>query len=134
MLLAGVVIGFAAGIPFAPSFYGAAKARPAMPGTSVAYVNAFASVVILLGAPLVGLTFALPGDGRIGFAIIAAVWVLSILALPSRKLLGLDDPACVAERDHCATGLTAKWPSRPYEHAAERGKRFLPREARSDSF
>jgi MFS family permease len=92
MVLAGAVVGIAAGIPFAPAFYGAAKARPNMPGTSVAYVNAFASVVILVGMPMLGLTFSLPGDGRIGFVIIAVIWVLSVLALPSRKLLGLEDP------------------------------------------
>ena len=90
MALAGLLVGLTAGFPFAATFTGAAKARPMMPGTSVAYVNALASVVILAGTPLVGLTFALPGDGRIGFLIVSAIWALSVLALPSRRLLGVE--------------------------------------------
>ena len=90
MALAGIAVGLAAGFPFAAAFTGAARARPAMPGTSVAYVNALASIVILAGAPLVGLTFSLPGDGRIGFLVVGGLWALTVLALPSRRLLGLE--------------------------------------------
>ena len=32
-----------------------------------------AAVTILVGTPLLGLTFSLPGDGRIGFAVVAAL-------------------------------------------------------------
>ena len=90
MALAGALVGLTAGFPFAATFTGAAKARPEMPGTSVAYVNALASIVILAGTPLVGLTFALPGDGRIGFLIVSGIWALSVLALPSSRLLGVE--------------------------------------------
>lgn len=90
MALAGIVVGLSAGFPFAAAFTGAAKARPSMPGTSVAYVNALASVAILVGTPLVGLSFSLPGDGRIGFIVVGSVWALTVLALPSRRLLGLE--------------------------------------------
>ena len=89
MVIAGIVVGLSAGFPFAAAFTGAARARPDMPGTSVAYVNALASVVILLGTPLVGLTFSLRGDGRIGFLIVGALWALTVVALPSRQLLGV---------------------------------------------
>ncbi len=92
MALAGALVGLAAGFPFAPAFTGAARARPDMPGTSVAYVNASASIIILAGTPLIGLTFLLPGDGRIGFLIVGALWITSALALPSRRLLGLEPP------------------------------------------
>jgi len=91
MALAGIVVGLSAGFPFAAAFTGAAKARPEMPGTSVAYVNALASVAILIGTPLVGLTFSLPGDGRIGFLVVGAFWALAVLALPTRKLLGVEE-------------------------------------------
>jgi len=91
MALAGIVVGLSAGFPFAAAFTGAAKARPEMPGTSVAYVNALASVAILIGMPLVGLTFSLPGDGRIGFLVLGAFWAVAVLALPSRKLLGVEE-------------------------------------------
>ena len=90
MAIAGIVVGLAAGFPFAAAFTGAARARPAMPGTSVAYVNALASIVILVGTPLVGLTFLLPGDGRVGFLIVGGLWALSIVALPSARLLGVE--------------------------------------------
>lgn len=95
MALAGIAVGLSAGFPFAAAFTGAAKARPSMPGTSVAYVNALASVVILVGTPLVGLTFALPGDGQIGFVVVGAIWAITVFALPSRRLLGLE-PAQIA--------------------------------------
>ena len=77
-LVAGAaVVGLASGIPFAMAFAGAARARPDAPGAAVGFVNAWASFVIVVGAPLVGLTFSLPGDGRIGFI---AVGVLAALA------------------------------------------------------
>ena len=63
------VVGLAAGIPFAKAFTGAAAARPDAPGAAVGFVNAWASLVIVAGTPLVGLTFSLPGDGRIGFVV-----------------------------------------------------------------
>jgi hypothetical protein len=44
--------------------------------------------VILAGTPLVGLTFALPGRGRIGFVAVAVLWAASLLALPRRDELG----------------------------------------------
>ncbi|MGI9658921.1 MAG: MFS transporter [Gaiellaceae bacterium] len=98
MVLAGIVVGLSAGFPFAAAFTGAARGRPTMPGTSVAYVNALASIVILAGTPLVGLTFALPGDGRIGFLIVGGLWALSIVALPSARLLGVERSPLSAER------------------------------------
>jgi hypothetical protein len=39
----------------------------------VGFVNMIAAVTILVGTPLLGLTFSLPGDGRIGFLIVAAL-------------------------------------------------------------
>lgn len=93
MAIAGIVVGLSAGFPFAAAFTGAAKARPEMPGTSVAYVNAMASIVILAGTPLVGVTFSLRGDGRIGFLVVGALWALAVLALPSKKLLGVSRPS-----------------------------------------
>ncbi len=67
------VVGLAAGIPFAPAFAGAARIRPDAPGTAVGLVNMAAAVTILIGTPLLGLAFSLPGDGRIGFAVVAAL-------------------------------------------------------------
>ena len=79
---ASAVVGLAAGIPFAMAFSGAAAARPDAPGAAVGFVNALASFVIVVGTPLVGLTFSLPGDGRIGFVAMGILAALASLATP----------------------------------------------------
>jgi MFS transporter, NNP family, nitrate/nitrite transporter len=83
-----VLVGLAAGIPFAPAFTGAALTRPDAQAAAVGFVNGAASVVVLVGTPLVGLSFSLPGGGRTGFAVIAALWVAAFLVLPSSTRLG----------------------------------------------
>jgi MFS transporter, NNP family, nitrate/nitrite transporter len=72
-VLGAVAVGLAAGIPFAPAFTGAARLRPDAPGAAVGFVNMVAAVTILVGTPLLGLSFSLPGDGRIGFVAVAAL-------------------------------------------------------------
>ncbi len=79
---AATVLGLAAGVPFARAFTGAAAARPDAPGAAVGFVNAWAALVIVAGTPLVGLTFTLPGDGRIGFVVLGALAMLASLAAP----------------------------------------------------
>jgi hypothetical protein len=69
-------------VPFAKAFTGAAATRADAPGAAVGFVNAWASLVIVAGAPLVGLTFSLPGDGRIGFVVLGALTALAALATP----------------------------------------------------
>ena len=46
-------------------------------------------VVTLVGTPLVGLTFSLPGDGRLGFALVGACWLVALALLPSARQLGV---------------------------------------------
>jgi predicted MFS family arabinose efflux permease len=82
LLLASAVVGLAAGVPFAMAFTGAARTRPDAPGAAVGFVNAWASLVIVVGTPLVGLTFSLPGDGRLGFVVLGALAALAALATP----------------------------------------------------
>jgi nitrate/nitrite transporter NarK len=84
-VLGAVIVGLAAGIPFAPAFAGAARARPDAPGAAVGFVNMVAAVVILVGTPLLGLTFSLPGDGRIGFAVVAALCLATVLVRPTPR-------------------------------------------------
>jgi MFS family permease len=72
-IAAAGVVGLAVGIPFAPAFAGAQRLRPDAPGAAVGFVNMIAAVTILVGTPLLGLTFSLPGDGRIGFLVVAAL-------------------------------------------------------------
>jgi MFS family permease len=82
LTVCAALVGLSAGIPFALAFTGAAAARPDAPGAAVGFVNAWASLVIVAGAPLVGLTFALPGDGRIGFVVLGVLTALAALATP----------------------------------------------------
>ena len=80
-LVAAAAVGLAAGIPFAPSFAGAQRLRPDAPGAAIGAVNMAAAVVILVGTPLLGLTFSLPGGGRTGFAAIAILYGLTALVV-----------------------------------------------------
>jgi MFS family permease len=82
LVVAASVTGLAAGVPFAMAFTGAAAARPEAPGAAVGFVNGWAALVIVVGTPLVGLTFALPGDGRAGFVVMGALASLAALATP----------------------------------------------------
>jgi MFS family permease len=82
LVVAAAVVGLAAGIPFAMAFSGAAATRPNAPGAAVGFVNGCASLVIVAGAPLVGLTFSLPGNGRIGFVVLGGLAALAALATP----------------------------------------------------
>jgi MFS family permease len=86
--LGAALVGIAAGIPFAPSFTGAALLRPDSPAAAVGLVNGAAAAVILAGTPLLGLSFGLPGDGRAGFCVVAALWLASLAVLPSARDLG----------------------------------------------
>ena len=82
LVAAAAIVGIAAGVPFAMAFTGAALARPDAPGAAVGFVNGGAALVIVAGTPLVGLTFSLPGDGRIGFVALGALTALAALATP----------------------------------------------------
>jgi MFS family permease len=83
VVLAAAAAGFAAGIPFAPSFAGAQRLRPDAPGAAIGAINMVAAVVILVGTPLLGVSFSLPGGGRGGFLVIAVLYGLTALAVRS---------------------------------------------------
>lgn len=84
---AAVVVGLASGIPFAPVMHAAAMMRPDAPGAAVGQTNMFGNLVLLGGTPLLGLSFSLPGGGRLGFALVAGLWALALTALPSQREL-----------------------------------------------
>jgi len=81
-VVGAAVVGLAAGIPFAPAFAGAARVRPDAPAAAVGFVNMVAALTILAGTPLLGLTFSLPGDGRIGFAAAGVLCALTAFVRP----------------------------------------------------
>jgi MFS family permease len=88
VVFAALLVGFGAGLAFAPVFAAAASLRPESPGGAVGLVNMAGNLVIVAGAPLLGLAFSLPGEGRIGFAVTAAIWAAALIVLPSRSELG----------------------------------------------
>jgi MFS family permease len=77
-VLGALCVGIGAGIPFSPAFTGAAGARPDAPAAAVGLVNTAANLVVLAGTPLVGLTFSLSGEGRLGFAALALLWLAAL--------------------------------------------------------
>ena len=77
--LGSLALGLAAGLPFAILFEAAQRLRPDAPAAAIALVNGCAVLAIVIGTPLVGLGFDLPGDGLAGFAAIA---LLALGALP----------------------------------------------------
>jgi hypothetical protein len=56
----------------------------------VGLVNGAAAAAILIGTPLLGLAFSLPGDGRAGFAVVAILWLLPLAVLPGARQLGVE--------------------------------------------
>jgi nitrate/nitrite transporter NarK len=80
------ILGLAAGIPFAAAFSGAQAIRPDGPGAAIGFINSCATLVIAVGTPLVGVTFSLAGHGRVGFAVVAALWALSAVSVLPSKL------------------------------------------------
>jgi len=89
-IVGAAVLGLAAGIPFAAAFNGAQVIRRDAPGAAIGFINSCATLLIAAGAPLVGVTFSLPGHGRLGFAAMAALWALATVAVRPSRLPALD--------------------------------------------
>ena len=83
--LGALTLGLAAGLPFAAIFAAAQRLRPDAPGAAVALVNGCAALTILVGTPLAGLAFDLPGDGALAFAAIAVGCLLALPFVPSLR-------------------------------------------------
>jgi predicted MFS family arabinose efflux permease len=81
VVFATALMGLSAGIAFAPVFGEAARLRPDAPGASVGYVNTLGNLVAVVGTPLLGLAFSLPGSGRIGVAAAGLLWAAPLLIL-----------------------------------------------------
>jgi MFS family permease len=81
-ILAAAMLGFASGVPFGACVNAAARTFPGSPGEAVGAMNLYAVTAIIVGTPLVGATFSLPGAGRIGFATLAVLTVAAIASVP----------------------------------------------------
>jgi MFS family permease len=95
---AAAAVGVASGIPFGQVMRAVAAARPEAPATAVGLANMLANLLALVATPLIGLSFSLPGGGRLGFAIIAVLWALALLVLPAQRLLEPGAPDRLAAR------------------------------------
>jgi MFS family permease len=84
--LGAIVLGLTAGLPFAVIFAAAQRNRPDAPAAAIALVNACAVLTILVGTPLAGLAFGLPGDGRLAFAVIAALALVALVPLRAARV------------------------------------------------
>ena len=87
-LIASAAVGIGAGLPFGPVFSGAQRLRPDRPAAAIAFVNFLANVTAVAGVPLVGLSFSLPGHGRIGLLAVACLWAAALAALPPSAAFG----------------------------------------------
>jgi MFS family permease len=84
-VLGASALGLAAGLPFAYAFTRAQQIRRDAPALATGFVNSCATLTILVGAPLLGFTFALPGEGAIGFAVVAVLWAAAALPLRGER-------------------------------------------------
>lgn len=84
--LGALVLGLMAGLPFAVIFATAQRTRPDAPAAAIALVNACAVLTILVGTPLAGLAFELPGDGRAAFAAIAVLSAAALVSLRAARV------------------------------------------------
>ncbi len=89
---AALLLGVAGGTPFAIVFGAAQRLRPDAPGAALAFVNSCAVLTLVVGTPLVGLGFSLPGDGQTAFALLG---LAALAALPAvwRAPFGAVPPA-----------------------------------------
>lgn len=78
------LVGVASGIPWTYVFTRAPNVIPQASGSALAVVSGLPLLLAITGVPLVGLTFALPGDGRIGFGVVAVLWCVLLFVLPAR--------------------------------------------------
>ena len=82
VIVGALIVGLCSGLPFAYGYTVSPRLRPDMPAVAAAVVNTCGLVVVVACIPLVGLTFSLPWNGRIGFFGAAVLWATTVLFLP----------------------------------------------------
>lgn len=82
--LAASAFGVASGAPFGTIFDAVLRTRPDAPSLAAAVMNMPTMLTIMVGTPLFGLTFSLPGEGRLGLVAIAAFILLSLFTVRPR--------------------------------------------------
>ena len=82
--IGSLLVGVASAVPWTYVFTRAPHVRPEATGSAFAVVSGIPLTAAIVGVPLIGLTFALPGNGRIGFVVVAALWAVLLFVLPKR--------------------------------------------------
>lgn len=85
--IAAALVGLSAGMPFGATIVGSARAYPLASGAAIGAMNSYAILTTVLGAPLLGLSFDLPGSGKIGFVVLAALWLAALAFIPHKTRL-----------------------------------------------
>ncbi len=86
-VLGALLVGITSGVPFSASFSAAARLRPEAPAAAIGMVNMAANVAIVIGTPLLGFSFSLPSDGRVGFLVVAGLWLAAAAAVSAVREL-----------------------------------------------
>jgi MFS family permease len=82
-LVGSGAVGIGGGLPFGIVMSYAGRGPRETAGMALAAMNTYALVAIIAATPVLGLTFSLPGSGRIGFAVAAAVCLLALTVVPA---------------------------------------------------
>jgi hypothetical protein len=61
-------------------------------GVALAAMNSYSLTAIIAATPLLGLTFSLPGSGRIGFVVAAGVCLMALAVVPATVTTGPSAP------------------------------------------
>lgn len=82
-LVGATAVGIGGGLPFGIILSYAGQAPRDIAGVTLAAMNSYALGAVIAATPLLGLTFSLPGSGRIGFAVAAGVCLLALAVVPA---------------------------------------------------
>ena len=120
--VAALAVGLAAGFPFAAVFDMTLRLRPDAPAAAVGLVNGAAVLVILVCTPLAGLTFSLPGDGRLAFLAIGLAWASVLPAVGGHRtlwIIGFSESESHKERNMALSFGVTVLPDPPYQRLVD---------------
>jgi MFS family permease len=78
----GLFVGAASGVAFPATMAGLADEFPGRMGSAFGAMDFYVIVTVIVGTPLLALTFSLEGDGLLGVGAVAVLWVLAAFAAP----------------------------------------------------
>ena len=93
-IAAAALVGMMAGLPYGILLAGLGRVFPRQVGVAIGAMSTYAVAAVVVGTPLIGMTFSLPGNGLIGFAAAALIWFASIAGLPRSEMLEGPRPRC----------------------------------------